>query len=59
MRHKPSVLEQRCEEVGRDHTEIERSAFLSPVIRDTEEEALRFFRTQMAANRLEEFGPRR
>ncbi len=54
MRHKHAVLEQRCEEVGRDHTEIERSAFLSPVIRDTEAEALRFFRTQMEANRLDE-----
>ncbi len=52
MRHKESVLRQRCEEVGRDHTEIERTAFLSPVVRDTEEEAMRFFRTQMNANQL-------
>jgi len=54
MRAKHAVFEQRCEEVGRDHTEIERSAFLSPVVRDTEAEALRFFRTQMEANRLGE-----
>jgi alkanesulfonate monooxygenase SsuD/methylene tetrahydromethanopterin reductase-like flavin-dependent oxidoreductase (luciferase family) len=54
MRRKQTVLAQRCEEVGRDHTEIERTAFLSPVVRDTEEEALRFFRTQMEANRLDE-----
>jgi alkanesulfonate monooxygenase SsuD/methylene tetrahydromethanopterin reductase-like flavin-dependent oxidoreductase (luciferase family) len=54
MRHKHAVFEQRCEEVGRDPSDIERSAFLSPVVRDTEEEALRFFRTQMEANRLED-----
>jgi alkanesulfonate monooxygenase SsuD/methylene tetrahydromethanopterin reductase-like flavin-dependent oxidoreductase (luciferase family) len=54
MRHKHAVLRQRCEEIGRDHTEIERSAFLSPVVRDTEEEALRFFRAQMEANRLDD-----
>lgn len=54
MRSKHAVFEQRCEEIGRDHTEIVRSAFLSPVLRDTEAEALRFFRTQMEANRLDE-----
>jgi alkanesulfonate monooxygenase SsuD/methylene tetrahydromethanopterin reductase-like flavin-dependent oxidoreductase (luciferase family) len=54
MRHKHSVLVQRCEEAGRDDTEIERSAFLSPVIRDTEDEAMRFFRTQMETNRLDD-----
>ena len=54
MRAKHAVFERRCEEIGRDHTEIERSAFLSPVVRDTEAEALRFFRTQMEANRLDE-----
>ncbi|HEY5651407.1 MAG TPA: LLM class flavin-dependent oxidoreductase [Acidimicrobiia bacterium] len=54
MRRKHAVLEQRCEEIGRDAAEIERTAFLSPVIRDTEDEAMRFFRTQMAANRLDE-----
>jgi alkanesulfonate monooxygenase SsuD/methylene tetrahydromethanopterin reductase-like flavin-dependent oxidoreductase (luciferase family) len=54
MRRKHSVFEQRCEEIGRDPAEIERSAFLSPVIRDSEAEAVRFFRTQMQANRLDE-----
>lgn len=54
MRQKHAVFVQRCEEAGRDYTEIERSAFLSPVIRDTEDEALRFFRTQMEANRLDD-----
>jgi alkanesulfonate monooxygenase SsuD/methylene tetrahydromethanopterin reductase-like flavin-dependent oxidoreductase (luciferase family) len=52
MRHKEAVLRKHCDEVGRDHTEIERTAFFSPVVRDTEEEALRFFRTQIDANRL-------
>jgi alkanesulfonate monooxygenase SsuD/methylene tetrahydromethanopterin reductase-like flavin-dependent oxidoreductase (luciferase family) len=54
MRRKHAVFVQRCEEEGRDPATIERSAFLSPVIRDTEEEAMRFFRTQMEANRLDE-----
>ena len=54
MRHKHSVLTQHCEDVGRDRDEIEWSAFLSPVVRDTEAEALRFFRLQMEANRLDE-----
>lgn len=52
MRHKHAMFEQRCEEIDRDPAEIERSAFFSPVIRDTEEEAVAFFRTQMEANRL-------
>lgn len=54
MRHKEAVLRQRCEEVGRDHTQIERSVFVSPVIRDTPEEALAFFRRQINSNGLEE-----
>ena len=54
MRRKHAVFEQRCEEEGRDHTEIERSAFFSPVIRDTEEESLSFFRSQMEVNSLSE-----
>lgn len=54
MRHKHTVFEQRCDEIGRDPAEIERSVFISPVVRDTEEEAMRFFRSQMRANRLEE-----
>ena len=54
MRHKHAVFEQRCEEEGRDAAEIERSAFFSPVIRDTADEALAFFRTQMEANHLDD-----
>lgn len=54
MRLKHAVFEQRCEEAGRDPDEIERSVFISPVVRDSEAEAMRFFRVQMEANRLEE-----
>ncbi len=54
MRAKHATFEQRCEEEGRDPTEIVRSVFFSPVVRDTEAEARRFFRTQMTANRLPE-----
>lgn len=54
MRRKHQVFEQRCEEVGRDPADIERSAIINPVIRDTEAEALAFFRTQMKANRLDD-----
>ena len=52
MRHKVQVLERHCEDVGRNPAEIERSVFLSPVVRETEAEAMAFFRTQIAANRL-------
>jgi len=54
MRRKHAVFVQRCEEEGRDPTTIERSAFLNPVVRDSEQEAMRFFRLQMAANRLDD-----
>jgi alkanesulfonate monooxygenase SsuD/methylene tetrahydromethanopterin reductase-like flavin-dependent oxidoreductase (luciferase family) len=54
MRRKHGVFMARCEEAGRDHSQIERSAFFSPVVRETEEEAERFFRAQMAVNRLDE-----
>lgn len=53
MRSKHAALDQRCEEIGRDPGKIVRSAFLSPVVRDTEAEALRFFEKQMEANRLD------
>ncbi len=52
MRAKHEIFERRCEEQGRDPSEIVRSAFFSPVIRDSEADALSFFRSQMAANRL-------
>lgn len=54
MRRKHEVFEERCEEEGRDPSTIVRSAFFSPVVRDTADEAMRFFRTQMKANRLDE-----
>lgn len=51
MRHKVDVLEKHCDDVGRDPSEIERSVFFSPVIRDTEGAAMEFFAMQMEANR--------
>jgi alkanesulfonate monooxygenase SsuD/methylene tetrahydromethanopterin reductase-like flavin-dependent oxidoreductase (luciferase family) len=40
VRHKDEVLRRWCDEVGRDHTEIERTLVGSvPIIRDTEDEA--------------------
>ncbi|RLE11697.1 MAG: hypothetical protein DRJ28_10275 [Actinobacteria bacterium] len=54
MRQKHQVFEQRCEEVGRDPADIERSAIINPVVRDTEAEAWAFFRTQRKANQLDD-----
>ncbi len=54
MRRKHAVFEQRCDEAGRNPGDVERSAYCSPVLRDTTAEAVRFFRTQMQANRLSE-----
>jgi alkanesulfonate monooxygenase SsuD/methylene tetrahydromethanopterin reductase-like flavin-dependent oxidoreductase (luciferase family) len=51
MRHKAAVLDRHCEEVGRDPSEIERSVFLSPVIRHDQAEARSFYEMQMEANR--------
>lgn len=53
IRHKDQVLRHHCEDVGRDHAEIERTLYVASVIRDTEEEAATFFRIQMEANRLD------
>lgn len=51
-RHKDAVLRRWCDEVGRDHAEIERSLFSgSVVIRDTVEEA------QDAAKKITERSP--
>lgn len=42
VQRKEAILRQHCEDVGRDHTEIERTSNLGPVIiRDTREEAQR------------------
>ncbi|CAN5828858.1 LLM class F420-dependent oxidoreductase [soil metagenome] len=51
LRHKDSVLRVHCESVGRDHTQIERTAGCKPIIRDTEAEAQRIWRAQMEHNR--------
>jgi alkanesulfonate monooxygenase SsuD/methylene tetrahydromethanopterin reductase-like flavin-dependent oxidoreductase (luciferase family) len=51
VRHKDEVLQRHCEQVGRDHAEIERTLYVASVVRDTEEEAIAFFRKQMEANR--------
>ena len=54
MRKKHAVFEQRCEEIGRDPAEIERTAHLAPVVRDSEAEAVSFFRSQIEANRMDD-----
>jgi alkanesulfonate monooxygenase SsuD/methylene tetrahydromethanopterin reductase-like flavin-dependent oxidoreductase (luciferase family) len=51
LRHKDEVLRRHCEEVGRDESQIERTAGCKPVIRDTEAEAQRVWRAQMEHNR--------
>lgn len=44
VRRKEAILRQHCESIGRDHTEIERTAAMGPVIiRDSEAEARRVF----------------
>lgn len=53
IRHKDQVLQRHCEEVGRDHTEIERTLFVASIVRDTEQEARAFFQSQVDANRLD------
>lgn len=47
---KDEVLRRHCEEVGRDHTEIERTLLCNPIIRDTQREANAFWEWQMAQN---------
>jgi alkanesulfonate monooxygenase SsuD/methylene tetrahydromethanopterin reductase-like flavin-dependent oxidoreductase (luciferase family) len=51
LRHKLDVLHQRCDEAGRDPSEIELTAGCKPVIRSTAEEARRVWEAQMAHNR--------
>jgi alkanesulfonate monooxygenase SsuD/methylene tetrahydromethanopterin reductase-like flavin-dependent oxidoreductase (luciferase family) len=51
LRHKDEVLRQHCADVGRDESQIERTAGCKPVIRDTREAARRAWEEQMALNR--------
>ena len=51
LRHKDEVLRTHCEAVGRDSSEIERTAGCKPIIRDTEAEARRVWEAQMEHNR--------
>src|SRR6478736_5444241 len=52
VRHKDEVLRRWCDEVGRDHTEIERTLVGSvPIIRDTEAEALKVAEAMTARNK--------
>jgi alkanesulfonate monooxygenase SsuD/methylene tetrahydromethanopterin reductase-like flavin-dependent oxidoreductase (luciferase family) len=51
LRHKDEVLRRHCDEVGRDESEILRTAGCKPIIRDTEGEARRLWEAQMEHNR--------
>jgi alkanesulfonate monooxygenase SsuD/methylene tetrahydromethanopterin reductase-like flavin-dependent oxidoreductase (luciferase family) len=51
LRDADETLRRHCDEVGRDESEIERTAGCKPVIRDTEAEARRLWEAQMAHNR--------
>ena len=53
LKHKDEVLRRHCEDVGRDEREIERTVGCQLVIRDTEEEARRFWMFQLEQNRCE------
>jgi alkanesulfonate monooxygenase SsuD/methylene tetrahydromethanopterin reductase-like flavin-dependent oxidoreductase (luciferase family) len=50
LRHKLDVFHQRCEECGRDPSEVELTVGCKPVIRDTEAEARSVWRQQMEHN---------
>ena len=51
LRDAEEALLRHCDEVGRDPSEIERTAGCKPIIRDTEAEARRVWEAQMAHNR--------
>ena len=51
LKHKEEVLRAHCEAVGRDTSEIERTAGCKPVIRNTKAEARRVWEAQMEHNR--------
>jgi alkanesulfonate monooxygenase SsuD/methylene tetrahydromethanopterin reductase-like flavin-dependent oxidoreductase (luciferase family) len=50
LTHKDAVLRAHCDDVGRDHTEIERTVGAKIVIRDTEDEAQRVLESLMEHN---------
>ena len=51
VRRKEAILRQHCEDVGRDHTEIERTTNTGPIfIRDSRDEAQRVFRESFEHN---------
>ena len=53
VRRKETILRRHCEEVGRDHREIERTAGIGVVvIRDDRREAQRVFEEQFSRNRV-------
>jgi alkanesulfonate monooxygenase SsuD/methylene tetrahydromethanopterin reductase-like flavin-dependent oxidoreductase (luciferase family) len=51
LRRKDEVLRRHCDDVGRDESQIERTAGCKPVIRDSREAARRAWEEQMALNR--------
>jgi len=51
LAHKDDVLRRHCEDVGRNHEEIERTVGAKIVIRDTEAEARRVLEDLMEQNR--------
>jgi len=51
LEHKDSVLRRHCEEVGRDHTEIERTTSGKIILRNTEAEARQVLADAMEQNR--------
>jgi alkanesulfonate monooxygenase SsuD/methylene tetrahydromethanopterin reductase-like flavin-dependent oxidoreductase (luciferase family) len=50
LTHKDEVLRAHCDDVGRDHSEIERTVGAKIVIRDTEDEAQRVLESLMEHN---------
>jgi len=51
MRHKVAVLQQHCDAVGRDISEIEFTLGAKPIIRDSQAEAERFWAANMERNK--------
>jgi alkanesulfonate monooxygenase SsuD/methylene tetrahydromethanopterin reductase-like flavin-dependent oxidoreductase (luciferase family) len=51
LRHKVGVLQQHCDAVGRDISEIEFTLGAKPIIRDSQAEAEKAWKASMAVNR--------